>query len=99
MAAVAIGPVSVAIEADQSSFQSYSGGVLTSACGSSLDHGVLVVGYGTDNGQKYWKIKNSWGSTWGEEGYIRISRGNNDNDGAGQCGVLSQPSYPEVTSA
>jgi len=99
MAAVANGPVSVAIEADQSSFQSYSGGVLTSSCGSNLDHGVLVVGYGTDNGQKYWKIKNSWGSTWGEEGYIRIARGNNDNDGAGQCGVLSQPSYPEVESA
>merc|ERR550537_1598992 len=72
-AAVAQQPVSIAIEADQSVFQHYTGGVLTSdACGENLDHGVLVVGYGTDNGQKYWKVKNSWGSTWGESGYIRL---------------------------
>jgi len=87
--AVAQQPVSVAIEADKSVFQLYSGGVLDSAsCGKQLDHGVLVVGYGTDAGTNYWKVKNSWGATWGEEGYIRMARGSN------MCGIASQPSYP-----
>merc|ERR1712141_156214 len=60
-AAICEGPVSIAIEADQSSFQLYNGGVLTSKCGSNLDHGVLLVGMGTDGADKYWKVKNSWG--------------------------------------
>jgi len=95
MQAVAKGPVSVAIEADRSVFQFYSSGVMTSAqCGTQLDHGVLVVGYGEDNGQKYWKVKNSWGATWGQEGYILLGRG--DNQSAGTCGVLMQPSYPTM---
>jgi len=90
--AVAQGPVSIAIEADKSAFQLYKGGVLDSAaCGEKLDHGVLVVGYGTDSdtGKDYWKVKNSWGATWGEEGYIRMVRGKN------MCGVASQASYPK----
>merc|ERR1711988_782708 len=87
--AVAKGPVSVAIEADKSVFQSYKSGILNSpACGKKLDHGVLVVGYGTEGGQDYWKVKNSWGATWGEEGYLRMSRGND------MCGIATQPSYP-----
>lgn len=93
-AAVAQNPVSVAIEADSFSFQFYSGGVLSTDCGAQLDHGVLVVGYGEDNGKKYWKVKNSWGGSWGEEGYLRIERATDKNDGAGLCGILSVPSYP-----
>ena len=94
--AVAQQPVSVAIEADKSVFQLYSSGVLdSSSCGTQLDHGVLVVGYGTDSslGKDYWKVKNSWGSTWGEEGYIRMVRGSN------MCGIASQPSYPTGAKA
>lgn len=94
-AAVCQGPVSIAIEADQSSFQSYSGGVFTGVCGAKLDHGVLIVGFGTDNGKDYWKVKNSWGASWGESGYIRIERGSGDNGGAGKCGILSNASYPD----
>jgi len=90
------GPVSIAIEADQSSFQQYNGGVLTASCGTGLDHGVLLVGYGTDGGLDYWKVKNSWGSSWGEEGYIRLCRNCNANNGKGQCGILMSASYPVV---
>merc|ERR1719446_219260 len=89
-----VGPVSVAIEADQSSFQGYSGGVLTGNCGTQLDHGVLAVGFGTSGGTDYWKVKNSWGSSWGMDGYVLIERGDN------KCGIADgPPSYPTVNGA
>jgi len=86
--------VSVAIEADQSAFQLYKSGVFTAACGTSIDHGVLAVGYGTwtDGKTNYYKVKNSWGSSWGMNGYILLQRG--VSQAAGQCGVLTAPSYP-----
>jgi len=94
--AVANGPVSIAIEADTRYFQSYTSGILTDvACGTTLDHGVLIVGYGVDNGIKYWNIKNSWGDQWGENGYVRIARSDSTND-VGICGVAMQASYPIV---
>jgi len=93
MEAVSQRPVAVAIEADQIAFQLYTSGILTQKCGTKLDHGVLVVGYGTDKGVDYWKIKNSWGGNWGESGYIRIERG---LPGDGQCGIKDQPSFPLV---
>merc|ERR1712093_126121 len=88
------GPVSVAIEADQQSFQLYSGGVLTGSCGTNLDHGVLAVGYGTESGTDYWKVKNSWGASWGANGYVLIQRGVN------KCGIADgPPSYPTVSGS
>merc|ERR1712203_752941 len=86
-----VGPVSVAIEADQMSFQGYSGGVLTGNCGTQLDHGVLAVGFGEESGTPYWKVKNSWGASWGMNGYVLIERGDN------KCGIADgPPSYPVV---
>jgi len=97
-AAVAQQPVSVAIEADKSAFQHYMSGVLTSdACGSNLDHGVLAVGYGTDNGQKYWKVKNSWGTSFGEDGYIRIEKGKATP--GGECGIRKMATFPTLKAS
>merc|ERR1712072_1182910 len=100
-AAVNKGPVSVAIEADQSGFQFYSGGVFSGTCGTKLDHGVLVVGYGDDKTtdkskvSTYWKVKNSWGATWGDKGYILLARGGKFAQ-KGQCGILQSASYPTL---
>lgn len=91
MSAVAQQPVSIAIQANQLAFQHYSSGVLTGKCGQNLDHGVLAVGYGSENGVDFWKVKNSWSETWGEQGYIRIERSDAD-----LCGVLDAASYPNL---
>ena len=96
MTALSKQPVSVAIEADQASFQLYKSGVFTGSCGTNLDHGVLVVGYGTESGSDYYKVKNSWGTSWGLDGYILLGRGSSYNSGAGQCGVLLEASYPSL---
>jgi len=92
--AVSMGPVSVAIEADQEAFQFYSSGVFSDpSCGTQLDHGVLAVGYNsTSNGTPYFIVKNSWGSTWGDHGYIMMAR----KSGAGECGINLMASYPVV---
>jgi C1A family cysteine protease len=89
-------PVAIAIEADTMYFQSYKSGVLDSSeCGTNLDHGVLIVGYGEENGQKFWLVKNSWSESWGEDGYVKISRSDSSND-PGICGIAMQPSFPAV---
>jgi C1A family cysteine protease len=94
--AVSRGPVSIAIEADKKAFQLYTSGVLTGdACGTQLDHGVLIAGYGEEDGTQYWLVKNSWGPTWGDKGYIKIERSDSTND-PGVCGIAMQPSYPNV---
>jgi len=87
--ALNVGPVSVAIEADQNSFQGYTGGVITSGCGTSLDHGVTAVGYTSS----YFIVKNSWGASWGMNGYVNI--GSNGN----VCGIHSDATYPTVSGS
>merc|ERR1719326_265563 len=113
LAAVSQQPVSVAIEADKPGFQFYKSGVFSGTCGTNLDHGVLVVGYGTDSGKDYWKVKNSWGTTWGDAGYIRLVRnskttnstsrkllgGGGGGGASGECGLLKQPSYPVISKS
>jgi C1A family cysteine protease len=91
-----VGPVSIALDAETKLFQSYKSGVITSSsCGTTLDHGVLIVGYGTEDGIKYWLVKNSWGTSWGDAGYIKIERSESTND-AGICGIAMEPSFPIV---
>ncbi|KAJ0980141.1 hypothetical protein J5N97_008396 [Dioscorea zingiberensis] len=86
-------PISVAIDAGGYAFQLYSSGVFTGDCGTDLDHGVTAVGYGTaSDGTKYWLVKNSWGSSWGEKGYIRMERDVDAKEGL--CGIAMQASYP-----
>ncbi|KAK3121373.1 hypothetical protein QOZ80_8BG0651800 [Eleusine coracana subsp. coracana] len=91
MKAVANQPVSVAVDA--SNFQFYAGGVMTGSCGTELDHGIAAIGYGkTSDGTKYWLMKNSWGTTWGENGYLRMEK--DISDSKGMCGLAMEPSYP-----
>ena len=94
MLALSQQPVSIAIDASGRDFQLYKSGVFTATCGIDLDHGVLAVGYGSENGRDYYLVKNSWGTSWGDKGYIKLGRGTQYNGGDGQCGMLLEGSYP-----
>ena len=88
-------PVILLVEADQSVFQFYSSGVITSGCGTILNHAVTGVGYGNVSGQEAVYVKNSWGTSWGNKGYVYISTSKDYNLGLGACGILAQPQYPK----
>jgi len=93
-AAIAKQPVSVTIDAGEYPFQHYFGGIITDpTCGTALDHAVLAVGYGVENGVEYFLVRNSWGADWGEDGYVRI--GVQDNS-PGICGIQELALYPET---
>lgn len=95
--AVAKQPVAVAIQADVKSFQLYKGGVYSDPqCGTQLNHGVLAVGYGTEGGEEYWIVKNSWGAEWGDQGYIKIKA--QIQNPVGMCGIALVPSYPTISA-
>jgi len=92
---LAKGPVSIAIDAAGSNFQLYKSGIMSAdSCGTDLDHGVLLVGMGSDNGQDYWMVKNSWGADWGESGYFRLAR--DSAAGPGTCGLQQSASQVYV---
>jgi len=96
--AVAQQPVSVAIQANLTSFKFYKSGIYQDPdCGNQLDHGVLIVGYGYDSNYDldYWIVKNSWSEEWGENGYVKILR-NYEQNPSGMCGIALQPSIPLI---
>ena len=84
------GPISIGIQANQDAFQYYKSGIITDGCGEDLDHGVLAVGYGVENNTPYFLVKNSWGTWWGDKGYVKIG----GQPGTNTCGILSMPSFP-----
>ncbi|KAF8406484.1 hypothetical protein HHK36_008573 [Tetracentron sinense] len=94
--AVVSQPVSVGICGSDRAFQLYSKGIFSGPCSTSLDHAVLIVGYGSDNGVDYWIVKNSWGTSWGMSGYIHMQR--NSGNSQGVCGINMLASYPIKTS-
>ncbi|XP_060199757.1 zingipain-2 [Lycium barbarum] len=94
--AVATQPVSVGICGSARAFQSYSKGIFTGPCSTSLDHAVLIVGYGSENGLDYWIIKNSWGTSWGINGYMHMQRNTGNQEGI--CGINMLASYPTKSS-
>lgn len=92
-AAVAVGPVSISIQADQDAFRNYKTGVVKIAdCGEQLNHAVLAIGYGTENGTDYFLVRNSWSNTWGDNGTVKLEATATDC----ACGCVSDPAFAIV---
>jgi cathepsin L len=92
-AAIELGPVSVTVEADRAAFQGYKSGVLNDrSCGTSLNHAITAVGWGTSGSQDYYIVRNSWGSSWGDQGYINIAT----TSGRGICGIQQVSVWPKT---
>lgn len=87
------GPVAISLAASSFGWQLYGGGVYSGNCGFDMDHAVQLVGYGEEGGKMYWLVRNSWGASWGEQGYIRIER---FGDGKEPCGVDKTPADGEA---
>ncbi|CAO3625903.1 unnamed protein product [Cunninghamella blakesleeana] len=82
------GPIAITLNGENNEFYNYKGGIYNNpSCSTQINHAALLVGYGQQNGQEYWIIKNSWGPTWGENGFMKIAKGYN------RCGIVSQASY------
>ena len=98
LAAVAQQPVSIAMDASCPGFMQYAGGLWTEDCGTKIDHALLVVGYGVDeaSGKPFWKVKNSWGEGWGEDGYVRLQRGLAGKGGHGISDIASTATFPAM---
>jgi len=96
-AAIVQQPISISIDAESNYFGTYSSGVLSNAflCGTTIDHAVAAVGYGNDGTNDYFLVRNSWGSSWGESGYVKIGA-DASNSGMGVCGIQSGPLYPTI---
>ncbi|CAH2071165.1 unnamed protein product [Thlaspi arvense] len=92
MKAVAHQPVTAILDSSSREFQLYESGIFDGPCGTNLNHGVVVVGYGTENGRDYWIVRNSRGNTWGEAGYMKMAR--NIANPRGLCGIAMRASYP-----
>ena len=94
MVAVARQPIGVGVDVSDD-FQHYTGGVFHGSCGTAVNHAVLVIGYDDTNASdKYWIVKNSWGTGWGEAGYIRMEK--NVAARKGLCGIATWPFYPKM---
>jgi KDEL-tailed cysteine endopeptidase len=94
VAALAVQPISVAVEAGNQGFMFYKSGILSGPCGTRLDHGITAVGYGAEGAKQFYTVRNSWGTGWGEKGYVRILREN--KTGPGTCGIHMASSYPTL---
>ena len=96
MSSIAIGTTSVSVDAGSDDFKSYESGVFTGECGTNLNHGIAAVGYDSESGQDYWLVKNSWGTDWGDEGYMKLYREDGeDGEGVeGTCGILLDSDRP-----
>ena len=90
-ASIVQNPVAVSVDAGGSGFQFYTKGIFSGKCGTSLNHGIVATGYGSDSGKGYWNVKNSWGASWGNKGYVWLAQ---LGDGKGQCGINMENSFP-----